>query len=34
MKKRKKGMSDTLLKYQELILACVLGFALYVIIFY
>jgi len=27
-------MADLLLKYQEVILVCVLGFALYVIIFY
>jgi len=27
-------MADLLLKYQEAILVCVLGFALYVIIFY
>jgi hypothetical protein len=29
-----KTMSDALLKYQDAILVCVLGFALYAIIFY
>jgi len=32
-KRYSKTMADLLLKYQEVILVCVLGFALYVIIF-